>query len=64
MNSSAAGTAAVNSSWWGNNENKSGFLLLPLPLTNFKVQICFQNEPKFNIIYSKIIYRKQKMKHR
>ena len=26
--------------------------MAPHPLTNFKIQKCYQNEPKFNVVYS------------
>ena len=32
--------------------------MLPNPLTNFEIQKYFQNEPKFNGVYSRIIYLK------
>ena len=30
----------------------------PYPLTNFEIQKCYQNEPKFNFVYSSINYLK------
>ena len=30
-----------------------GVLLLPHPLTNFEIQKCYQNESKFNGVYSR-----------
>ena len=30
-----------------------GFLMLPHPLTNFEIQKYYQNEPKFNGVYSR-----------
>ena len=30
-----------------------GFLMLPHPLTNFKIQRYYQNEPKFNGAFSR-----------
>ena len=30
-----------------------GFLMLPHPLTNFEVQRCYQNEPRFNGVFSR-----------
>ena len=30
-----------------------GFLMLPHPVTNFEIQKCYQNEPRFNGIFSK-----------
>ena len=30
-----------------------GFLMPPHPLTNFKIQKYYQNEPKFNGVYSR-----------
>ena len=30
-----------------------GFLMPPHPLTNFKIQKYYQNEPKFNVVFSK-----------
>ena len=29
-----------------------GFLMRPYPLTNFERQKYYQNEPKFNVVYS------------
>ena len=29
------------------------FLIPPHPLTNFKIQICYQNEPRFNGAFSR-----------
>ena len=29
-----------------------GFLILPHPLTNFEIQKYYQNEPRFNGVYS------------
>ena len=40
----------VNKSRWRNNLNRWKFLILPHPLTNFKIQKC-QNEPKVNVVY-------------
>ena len=37
-------------SWlWEQNE----FLMLPHPLTNFEIQKYYQNEPRFNGVYSR-----------
>ena len=30
-----------------------GFLMLPRPLTNFEIQRYYQNEPRFNDVFSK-----------
>ena len=30
-----------------------GFLMLPHPLTNFEIQKYYQNEPRFNGVYSR-----------
>ena len=30
--------------------------MLPYPLTDFEIEKYYQNEPKFNDVYSKIIY--------
>ena len=30
-----------------------GFLILPLPLTNFEIQKYYQNEPRFNGVFSR-----------
>ena len=30
-----------------------GFLMLPHPLTNFETQKCYQNEPRFNGVFSR-----------
>ena len=35
------------------------FLMLPHPLTNFEIQKYYENEPKFNGVYSKKIYLKK-----
>ena len=32
---------------------KNGFLMSPHPLTNFEIQIYYQNEPRFNGVYSR-----------
>ena len=32
---------------------KNGFLILPHPLTNFKIQRYYQNEPRCNGVYSR-----------
>ena len=32
---------------------KIGFLMLPHPLTNFEIQRCYQNEPRFNSVFSR-----------
>ena len=32
---------------------KNGFLMLPHPLTNFEIQKYYQNEPRFDGIYSR-----------
>ena len=32
---------------------QNGFLMPPHPLTNFKMQIYYQNEPRFNEVYSR-----------
>ena len=34
-------------------EIKNGFLILPHPLTNFEIQKYYQNEPRFNGVYSR-----------
>ena len=31
----------------------AGFLMTPHPLTNFKIQKYFQNDPRFNDVYSR-----------
>ena len=33
--------------------DQAGFLMLPLPLTNFEIQKYYQNEPGFNGVYSR-----------
>ena len=33
-----------------------GFLILPHPLTNFEIQKHYQNEPRFNEVYSRDIF--------
>ena len=30
-----------------------GFLMPPRPLTKFEMQNCYQNEPRFNGVYSR-----------
>ena len=30
-----------------------GFLILPYPLTNFEIQEYYENEPKFNGVFSR-----------
>ena len=30
-----------------------GFLMLPHSLANFEIQKCYQNEPRFNGVYSR-----------
>ena len=37
----------------GERTTRAGFLMLPHPLTNFEIQKYYQNEPKFNGIYSR-----------
>ena len=32
---------------------KNGFLMLPHPLTNFEIQKYYQNEPRFDGVYSR-----------
>ena len=34
-------------------EIKNGFLMLSHPLTNFEIQKYYQNEPRFNGVYSR-----------
>ena len=34
-------------------EKKNGFLMPPHPLTNFEIQKYYQNEPRFNCVYSR-----------
>ena len=36
-----------------NNKSRSKFLMPPHPLTNFETQKYYQNEPKFNGVYSR-----------
>ena len=41
-----------------------GFLIPPHPLTNFEIQKYYQNVPRFNGAFSRIIYlKKQRMGH-
>ena len=35
------------------HKKQNGFLMLPHPLTNFEIQKYYQNEPRFNVIYSR-----------
>ena len=39
---------------------RSGFLITPHPLTNFEIQKCFQNDPKFKDVYSRYYLSKIK----
>ena len=34
-------------------KNQNGFLILPHPLTNFEIQIYYQNKPRFNGVCSR-----------
>ena len=34
-------------------QQQNGFLIPPHPLTNFEIQKCYQNEPRFNSAYSR-----------
>ena len=36
-----------------------GFSILPYPLTNFKIQKYYKNEPRFNGVFLEIIYLKK-----
>ena len=36
-----------------------GFLMLPHPLTNLKIQKYYQNEPRFNVVFQEIICLKK-----
>ena len=40
-----------------------GFLMLHHPLTNFKLERYYQNEPRFNGFYSRNNLPKKKMGH-
>ena len=33
--------------------NQNGFLMPPYPLTNFEIQKYYQNEPRFNGVYTR-----------
>ena len=46
-----AGEGVVRAGY-GNN-NKKGFLMAPHPLTNFEIQKYYQNNPRFNGVYSR-----------
>ena len=37
----------------GYGNKKNWFLMPPHPLTSFDIQKCYQNEPRFNAIYSR-----------
>ena len=37
--------------------------MLPHPLTNFEIQKCYQNEPRFNDVYSRNDFPKNRMGH-
>ena len=34
-------------------KQQNGFLILPHPLTKFEIQKYYQNEPRFNGVYSR-----------
>ena len=36
-----------------NLQSKTRFLILPHPVTNFEIQKYYQNEPRFNGVYSR-----------
>ena len=38
---------------YGNKKNKMDLLMPPDRLTNFEIQKCYQNEPRFNGVYSR-----------
>ena len=38
---------------YGNKNNKMDFLMPPHPLTIFEIKKCYQNEPRFNGVYSR-----------
>ena len=38
---------------FGNNKKRMGFLMPPNPLTNFKIQKYYKNEPIFNGVFSR-----------
>ena len=40
------------------NKKKNEFLMPPHPLTNFEIPKYYQNEPRFNGVYSRDIYQK------
>ena len=43
---------------------RTGFLMVPRPLTNFEMQKYYENEPRFNGIFSiDNLPKKQKMGH-
>ena len=42
--------SSKNKRGWKNN---NGFLIRPHPLTNFEIPKCYQNEPRFNGVYSR-----------
>ena len=39
--------------WRINNKSRSKFLMPPHPLTNIEMLKYYQNEPKFNWVYSR-----------
>ena len=42
-----AGEGVIRNVEW----TSRGFLMIPHPLTNFEIQRCYQNEPRFNDVY-------------
>ena len=38
---------------WKSDKNRSKFLMPPYPLSNFDIQKYYQNETKFNSVYSR-----------
>ena len=53
---SRAGEETVRSGYGnkkGKEKQQNGFLMLPLPLTNFEMQKYYQNKPRFNGAYSR-----------
>ena len=58
MNRAGEGFIRAHTLWIFNQ--KQGFLILPNPLSNFEMQKYYQNEPRFNCVYSRDILRDKK----
>ena len=58
MNGAGEGFIRAQALWIFNQ--KQAFLILPNPLSNFEMQKYYQNEPRFNCVYSRDILRDKK----